>query len=1377
MFRPFRPLPGAWLWLILWTFWVSLPTSLWAQVGARSLVGFRTNALEVAEGVGSVPLIVYRAGNLGQTSLVRVNVAISGGGVANPAATTPLDFELGPGTEELAVTLPVLDNELAGTNRVVNLSLSSSHPQTTITNRYSALRLVVADDDGMRFRFAGTSVTVGENATNPSVTVWRDGNLRVPAAVTLRLTRGPSGQAPRLFGLITQAVEFAVGEFRKDVPVPVFPDFKVGGSDEGTVALVSPTPALAGLGNPATAILTVAEGDTRITVVGGSAPSGASTFAVGLRRTESAEPMIRGWLALEDGTAKSGVDFDAGRVPFQWGPGSNELTVEIPLRAPGAGLGLRWFRVVAQEVSGAFVPQPVGVVWLGADEVPAGGGLSVDAAARFDFGPGQIQDVAAGPGGTWYVAGGFDGYRGGPAPGVVRLLRSGEPDPTWQPTLKPNGLVRRVAALGGGRVLVTGSFGQWGGNVRRGLAVFEANGSLTEALPGLEILSVQALVRDGMGRVYLVGQRSITGLPTVVVRFGVDGLIDATWVPAAELAGGLQQAAVLESGGLLVAGVDGAARWLSETGQVADRVALTGNAADRQRWVALLDGSLLTGQPLGHWTRVGSYDTAVGQGLSDAARIWAGGPGRLFSSRAEGPLYQLRRHWADGSAEVGAGVWLDGVVSSVAAAEDGVVLVAGSFTQANGRAAAELVQLLPGTEPEGVRWHDGGGGFAQAETAGEARVPLYRGGAELDARTVEVQVGESPAVAVESGAKLTATFAAGARWTWVTVPLRDRTESGEDAVVELRLSEVDRAAGSDPAVRLRVWRNESRFAFREIDVEMDEAQQPPIGVAALPLPIGPGLVVRRVAGRAFPGQTLARFVGGSVSVRAGFVGAPFPAGADFNVSQLEQVIPFPPGTEDQTVQAAPLDDDQEQGDRVALFELVGSVEPGRGLARILLRDNDRNGVGAGVPYPFTQWATESGGTLWRAPAILDGRTYSPATPTRDDGTPRSGFSLDASLAFGTYLGQDLAGRRLFTFRVTGRTLRIQRALADGRPDAAYGSVLVSNLPGPGYQNGVSVTMGPDGSVLVFANNVDVTGGGGGANASNLVVMRFTANGVRDPQYRGGLVSLSGLTPLPSTTTLLPGADGSLVAAGVELATPERNRSHLVRLRPDGRTDPTFLTQVSREDGQVAEVQTALEDGVGGYYLRGRFDRVDGLPRRNLARVGADGRVDPTFAAVVDEPISRWVSLPGRRLVLVTEVGGAAVLRRFDEQGHPEAVRPSLAVGGTVWQLVGLPDGRLLVTGPFRAIGGVPRWYEAWLGADGTLLPEHPLALAGVLMATGPSRVQIRSRASGPVRLEASEDLRQWTSVLETNVPIGGREVEVPAGGVEGLPRFLRAIRP
>lgn len=53
---------------------------------------------------------------------------------------------------------------------------------------------------------------------------------------------------------------------------------------------------------------------------------------------------------------------------------------------------------------------------------------------------------------------------------------------------------------------------------------------------------------------------------------------------------------------------------------------------------------------------------------------------------------------------------------------------------------------------------------------------------------------------------------------------------------------------------------------------------------------------------------------------------------------------------------------------------------------------------------------------------------------------------------------------------------------------------------------------------------------------------------------------------------------------------------------------------------VGVVYSAIPDGAGGWFVGGRFDRVDGAARTNLVRLLADNSVDPSWQAETDGPV-------------------------------------------------------------------------------------------------------------------------------------------------------------
>jgi len=112
------------------------------------------------------------------------------------------------------------------------------------------------------------------------------------------------------------------------------------------------------------------------------------------------------------------------------------------------------------------------------------------------------------------------------------------------------------------------------------------------------------------------------------------------------------------------------------------------------------------------------------------------------------------------------------------------------------------------------------------------------------------------------------------------------------------------------------------------------------------------------------------------------------------------------------------------------------------------------------------------------------------------------------------------------------------------------------------------------------------GGGGGAPAPAAAVDKWVTNGTVNAVARsadGATVYLGGnFTQVGPRTGGFVAIDGT---SGVHSATfPEV-------------TGPVY---------------TSAPDGAGGWYIGGEFTHVDGIPRKNLVRIRADGSLDPAW---------------------------------------------------------------------------------------------------------------------------------------------------------------------
>ena len=217
---------------------------------------------------------------------------------------------------------------------------------------------------------------------------------------------------------------------------------------------------------------------------------------------------------------------------------------------------------------------------------------------------------------------------------------------------------------------------------------------------------------------------------------------------------------------------------------------------------------------------------------------------------------------------------------------------------------------------------------------------------------------------------------------------------------------------------------------------------------------------------------------------------------------------------------------------------------------------------------------------------------------------------------------------------------------------------------------------------------------------------------------------------------LPDGTGGWFVAGLEAAGPLW-RTHIARLLPDGRPDPTWDAGV--EGIEVRDIE--LVDGV--LYLVGVFNRVGGAPRLNAAAVeAASGRVLPWNPTVQGEVVALAVT-PGAVFLAgdFSHVGGQprARLAAVDRDGG--ALLPGLLDADDDVSALAASDGAVFVGGKFRTLAGQPR-----------------AGLASIDAATASLTAWVP-----PMRRTAGRDLIPWIKALAA-----GRSVLYVVGNFDAV---------
>lgn len=223
-----------------------------------------------------------------------------------------------------------------------------------------------------------------------------------------------------------------------------------------------------------------------------------------------------------------------------------------------------------------------------------------------------------------------------------------------------------------------------------------------------------------------------------------------------------------------------------------------------------------------------------------------------------------------------------------------------------------------------------------------------------------------------------------------------------------------------------------------------------------------------------------------------------------------------------------------------------------------------------------------------------------------------------------------------------------------RSHAAAGDVDLSFDPGSGVNGNVTcVLVQPDGKVLIAGAFTTVKG----LARTNLA--RLNADGSGDATFDA--------SPAMNTPTALAlQSDGKLLVAGPlyrlscdEFECYEDYPASVVRLNANGSRDVSFATATAEYSTQSRDFRALVPLPDGRILVGGHFYSINGTNRVGIARLNANGTLDPSFNT------------------------GAG---------------PDRAVSSIALQ----PDGKMLIAGEFSMVDGTNRNSVARLNANGTL---------------------------------------------------------------------------
>lgn len=238
----------------------------------------------------------------------------------------------------------------------------------------------------------------------------------------------------------------------------------------------------------------------------------------------------------------------------------------------------------------------------------------------------------------------------------------------------------------------------------------------------------------------------------------------------------------------------------------------------------------------------------------------------------------------------------------------------------------------------------------------------------------------------------------------------------------------------------------------------------------------------------------------------------------------------------------------------------------------------------------------------------------------------------------------------------------------------------------------AIAIQPDRKILV---------GGYATSAGGITrqhVARINLDGTIDTSFQNPLISgrPPGGANIVEVLAVQP-LDGKILVGGDFQVVNGAPRRRLARFHANGLLDTSFNATVSDAVTAIA-VQPDEKILIGGF-----FSQVDGQDRSRMARLNPNGSLDPSFNRGSNFSIPQSIDvLPGGKILASgSAVGVPSGLFRYNSDGTRDTTW-TIASADTVNRSVLTPDDKIIITGTFSTVGGIPRPGIARLNTNGTL---------------------------------------------------------------------------
>jgi uncharacterized delta-60 repeat protein len=287
-------------------------------------------------------------------------------------------------------------------------------------------------------------------------------------------------------------------------------------------------------------------------------------------------------------------------------------------------------------------------------------------------------------------------------------------------------------------------------------------------------------------------------------------------------------------------------------------------------------------------------------------------------------------------------------------------------------------------------------------------------------------------------------------------------------------------------------------------------------------------------------------------------------------------------------------------------------------------------------------------------------------------------------------GQILIGGSFTTYNGTGQ-IRIARINSNGTLDATLN-------PGTGTNNSINaIATQSDGKIIIAGSFTGYNG------VIKNQIARVNSDGSLDVSFDAG-ASGGGLP----VTFLNIQNDGKIILAGAFQTFNRTAKSGVIRINSDGSLDTSFFNIVGT--GANGPIRALALQADGKIIIAGDFNLFNGIQRTFIARLNADGSLDPSFDPGIGPSTSIFavtIQNDGKILIgnLFTDYNGIPInsIARINSDGSLDpSFNPGTGASAFINKISVQADGKIIVTGNFQTFNGLSRSRIVRLNSDGSV---------------------------------------------------------------------------